>query len=257
MDFSKAEFSNVSLNQKIEIIFGKKIIYRDDLDNLSQSYNTFYKSATLTILEAKNHPEYLYPENKFVLWRPIDSNDPDYYGIDITVLTYDTPEGNFKIHYTEDNTYGDAVGGGDGDPLTIPQFVIDIGAAFEKARGHILSLGYPALPGDGGKGGDNKFDVYIINMPGSFGYTSYDDAPPDVYIVLDNDFATVPENLDPEGNQKGAIKVTAAHELFHAFQFQYTTDVTNNGWWMEATSTWLEDEVYPEVKDYLNYVGLR
>jgi len=26
---------------------------------------------------------------------------------------------------------------------------------------------------------------------------------------------------------------------------------------MEASSTWMEDEVYPKVKDYLNYVGLR
>lgn len=257
INISEAEFSDVSLNQKIKIIFGKEKFYRADLDNLSQSYNTFYKSATLTILEAKNHPEYLRPENKFVLRRPTDSNDPDYYGIGITVLTYDTPEGNFKIHYTEDNTYGDAVKGSDGDPLTIPIFVIDIGAAFEKARRHILSLGYPALPDDGGKGGDNKFDVYIMNLPGSFGFTSYDDTPSDVYIVVDNDFAVIPENLDPEGSQKGAIKVTAAHELFHAFQLQYSIDITSNGWWMEASSTWMEDEIFPEVKDYLNYVGLR
>lgn len=222
-DSLTAELSQISLNQKIEIIFGKERIYRSDLD-LNKSYNAFYKSATLIILEAKAHPEYLYPENRFILRRPTDNNDPDYYGSGITVLTYDTIEGNFKIHYTEDNVNGDAAAGSDGDPSTIPQFIIDIGVAFEKAYSQIQSLGYPALPGDGGKGGGNELDVYILDLQGSFGYASFDDVPSDVYIVLDNDFATVPENLDPEGKQKGAIKVTAAHELFHAFQFQYTTN---------------------------------
>ena len=250
--FSRAGYYQSSLDYRIESIFGKDRIYKGKSED-----NLFYKSATLTILEAKTHPEYLSPENRFILRRPTDSNDPDYYGSGITVLTCDTIEGHFKIHYTEDNVNGDAAAGSDGDLSTTPQFIIDIGVAFEKAYSQIQSLGYPALPSDGSKGGDNKFDVYILNIPGSFGYASYDDAPSDVYNVLDNDFATVPENLDPEGNQKGAIKVAAAHELFHAFQFQYTTKIVDNGWWMEATSTWMEDEIYPGVKDYLNYIGLR
>lgn len=251
---SEVGYRQISLNQKINIIFGKSQIYKSDSHEV-----VFYKSATLTVLEAKTYPEYLSPENRFILRRPTDTDDPDYYGEGITVLTYDTPEGHFKIHYTEDDTNGDAVEGSDGDPSTVPQFVINTGNAFEKAYSHILSLGYIPLPNDGNKGGDSRFDVYILNIPGSYGYTSYDDVPSDVYIVIDNDFATVPKNLDPDGVQKGAIKVTVAHELFHAFQFQYTTNITDtdNGWWMEATSTWMEDEVYPEVKDYLNYIGLR
>ncbi|MFH1963826.1 MAG: hypothetical protein ABIJ30_13315 [bacterium] len=252
--YSKAESYQFSLNQRIDIIFGKEKIHRSSSNN---TCTLFYKSATLTILEAKTYPEYLSHENKFILWRPKDNNDPNYYGTGITVITYDTPEGHFKIHYTEDDTNGDAVDRSDGDSSTIPQFVIDAGIAFEKAHSHILSLGYPTLPDDGGKGGDNRFDVYIINIPGAFGYTSYDDIPSDAYVVIDNDFATVPQNLDPDGRQQGAIKVTAAHEFFHAFHFQYSTDIGDKGWWMEATSVWMEDDVYPEVKDYLNYIGLR
>jgi len=252
-NFSGAEYPHPSLNERLEAIFGKQKIH---ISRLNNSY-MFYKSATLTILEAKAYPEYILTGYKYILRRPTDSSDPDYYGEGITILTYDTSGGHFRIHYTEDNTKGDAVFGSDGEPSTIPQFVIDVGAAFEEAWNHILSLGYLPLPGDGGKGGDNKVDVYIIDLPGSFGYTSYDDTQADVYIVIDNDFATAPQNLDPEGKQKGAIKVTAAHELFHAFQFQYSSDITKNGWWMESTSTWMEDEVYTEVKDYLNYIGLR
>ncbi|MBU4312720.1 MAG: hypothetical protein KJ706_08390 [Candidatus Omnitrophica bacterium] len=252
--YSNAESYQFPLNQRIKIIFGKEKVYRDSLVNTN---NIFFKSATLTILEAKTYSEYLSLANRFILWRPTDTDDPDYYGSGIAVLTFDTPEGHFKIHYTEDETNGDAVDGSDGDPSIIPQFIIDAGVAFENSYSHVLSLGYPTLPNDEGKGGDDRLDVYILNIPGSFGYTSYDNNPEDVYIVMDNDFATVPNNLDPDGKQKGAIKVTAAHELFHAFHFQYSTDITNNGWWMEATSVWMEDEVYPEVKDYLNYIGLR
>lgn len=186
--------------------------------------------------------------------RPTDSFDTNYYGSNIQILTYDTPR--FKIHYTEDATNGDEVMGSDGNASTIPQFVIDVGNAFEASMSHILSLGYPPLPGDRNYGGDSKFDVYILNL-NSYGYTSFDTTPSDVYIVIDNDFSVALENFDPEGQVKGAIKVTAVHELFHTFQFQYITDTNNNGWWMEATSTWMEDEVYPEVKDYLHYVGLR
>lgn len=251
---SSAKLYPYSLNQRINIIFGKEKVYRSSLNN---AINCFYKSATLTILEAKTYPEHLSHENRFILWRPTDSGDSDYYGTDITVITYDTPGGNFKIHYTENNTNSDAVAGSDGDPSTVPEFVINAGVAFENSYSHILSLGYPAMPDDGGKGGDNRFDVYILNLPGAYGYATYDDVPAEAYIVIDNDFATVPDNLDPEGKQKGAIKVTAAHELFHAFQFQYSTDIADNGWWMEATAVWMEDEVYLEVNDYLNYIGLR
>lgn len=255
--FAEIDYSKISPNQNINIIFGKK---QPSKSQIKKSYShdlIFYKSATLAVIAAKTNPEYLSPENRFILRRPVDTNDPDYYGSGITVLTYDTPEGHFKIHYTEDNTNGDAVYGYDGDPATIPQFVIDVGASFELAWSHILSLGFPPLPGDNNKGGDSRFDVYILNLPGSYGYTSYDDSPLYTYIVIDNDFATVPQNFDPEGKQKGAIKVTAAHELFHAFQFQYSTNISKNGWWMETSSTWMEDEVFPEVKDYLNYIGLR
>ena len=252
--FASANPCPFSLNQRINIIFGDKDVYRKDLGN---TVNLFYKSATLTILEAKTCPELLSQENRFILWRPTDSGDPDYYGAATTVITYDTPEGKFKIHYTEDDTNGDAAAGSDGDISTIPQFVINAGAAFENSYSHDISLGYPPLPDDGEKGGDNRFDVYILNLPGAYGYATYDDVPAEAYIVIDNDFATVPDNLDPEGRQRGAIKATAAHELFHAFQFQYSTDIADNGWWMEATAVWMEDEVYPEVNDYLNYIGLR
>lgn len=252
-DFSGAEVDRSSINQSISALFGRNILARQG-EAVPQM---LYKSGTPIALSAKMYPEYLTPENRFILRRPVDSNDPDFYGAGIVVLTYDTPDGHIKIHYTEDNRLGDAVAGSDGNPATIPQFVIDTGAAFENAYSHIRGLGYPDPPGDGTRGGDSRLDVYLLHLPGSYGYTSFDQTPADAYIVFDISFTGKPANLDPAGKQAGDIKVTAAHELFHVFHFQLSTDISGSGWWMEASSTWMEDEIYPEVKDYLNYVGTR
>ena len=50
------------------------------------------------------------------------------------------------------------------------------------------------------------------------------------------------------------MKVTAAHEFFHAIQFAYPSIDgwfnENNLWWIEATATWMEDIVYDNVNDY-------
>ncbi|MBZ0154608.1 MAG: hypothetical protein K8I29_00145 [Alphaproteobacteria bacterium] len=215
------------------------------------------KSATPLLLEAKSNPHLLFSENRFVLNRPTDFFDSDYYGRNVAVWTYDTPGGHFKIHYTESNSQGDAVYGADGAQSTIPQFVIDLASYFDTAWEQEVSLlGYRSPASDGTAGGDGKFDVYVKNLSGAYGYTSYDSSPSNVYIVVDNDLIGYPMNLDPEGSQKGAMKVTAAHEFFHACQFQYTTATASN-WWMEAAATWMEDIVYPSVNDYLNYVGQR
>ncbi|MHB8881347.1 MAG: MXAN_6640 family putative metalloprotease [Thermodesulfovibrionales bacterium] len=250
-----AETDRQEIDREVGALFGRgTALFKQETAGAPLS---FVKSGTPAALRAKTYPDALSPENRHILRRPDDSNDPDFYGTGIIVLTYDTPGGLFRIHYTEDNSRGDAVPGSDGSPATIPQFVLDTGTAFENSRTRIKELGFPELPGDGSRGGDSRFDVYIVNIPGSFGYTSFDAFPSDAYIVIDNDFSSVPQNLDPAGTRAGAIKVTAAHELFHAFQFQRTIDITSNGWWMESSSTWMEDEIYPEVKDYLNYIGLR
>lgn len=52
----------------------------------------------------------------------------------------------------------------------------------------------------------------------------------------------------------GVIKITAAHEFFHAIQFSYPTIddwfSRENHWWIEATATWMEEAVYDDVNAY-------
>jgi len=71
-------------------------------------------------------------------------------------------------------------------------------------------------------------------------------------IVLHNNFHGFPTNDDPDGDQKGAAKVTACHEFKHASQ--YTTSHWSEGGWVEIDATWAEEFVYPQVNDYHWYV---
>lgn len=222
------------------------------------------KSATFLMLEAARHPDLLTPENRFALARPTDAGDSLYFGNGIAVLTYDSPEGYAKIHYTEDPGSIHVVLGADNIQATIPGYVREVAAAADSARNRMFGqMGYLPPPGDGVAGGDSRFDVYLLDL-NAYGYTTFENSPADVYLVLDNDFgqAAMQQNLfayddDPATDPVlGAMQVTVAHELFHASQFQYSIDARNQ-WWMEASAVWVENELYPEVKDYLNYLGLR
>ena len=66
------------------------------------------------------------------------------------------------------------------------------------------------------------------------------------YCVLDDDYTGFPRT------QLENVQVTAAHEYFHAVQYAY--DATEASWFMEATATWAEDEVYDAVNDNVQYL---
>lgn len=173
----------------------------------------------------------------------------------MTVLAYDSPAGIFKIHYTEQITSDGAVYGRDGNPATIPQYVIDLAAYLDTVWNEIITVrGYRAPPGDGTLGGDAKLDVYLVDMD-AYGYTAYESSPSDVYMVLENDYEGFPANLDTD-SRMGSLKATAGHEFFHVVHFQYATS-TSDSWWMETSSTWMEDDLYPAAKEYLYQVGRR
>jgi hypothetical protein len=240
-----------SINYQIDALF-----FPEYLPKVFQS-NKPVKSATSALLEAGFNRGLIYPENHFIFSRPDAAGETgsDYYG-NVEVLTYDSAGGSFKIHYTEDNKNGDAVYGSDLDKNTIPPFVVKVAESMEYSRGVIISgLGIQVPNGDGGLGGDNRFDVYLMSI-NAYGYTYYGDSPAsDSYTVLHNDFLD-PEMQDnlSEDPQLGAMQATSAHEFFHSCQLQYAAE-SINVWWMEASAVWVEDRVYPEVKDYLGYLG--
>lgn len=119
-----------------------------------------------------------------------------------------------------------------------------------------VAAGYRAPKSDRGIGGGNETDIYLrdVGAQGLYGYCTTDQALPSngpfdawAYCVLDNDYIEFPTNTPIEN-----LQVTAAHEYFHAVQFGY--DFAEDPWFMEATAAWVEDELYDNVDDNLQYL---
>jgi hypothetical protein len=103
-------------------------------------------------------------------------------------------------------------------------------------------------------GGDGKFDVYLSDTgsEGLYGYCNPDDFGPQrrvsAYCVVDDDFSRTQFGARP----LDSLRVTAAHEFFHAIQFAY--DWLEDIWLMEGTAAWVEDEVYDAINDNHQYL---
>ncbi|MBN2374306.1 hypothetical protein JXL19_11025 [bacterium] len=246
--------SPASLNQWISAIFNRS--QNTNRRNISgDQYPIIYmKCATPLIRLALTHPDWLAPENRFVLHRPDNPEYIRYYSPDgQTSWTYDTPEGNFKIHYSETGDNAVSGPGVDGILETIPDYVIKFGQYFEDSWRHEADiLGYYPPAPDGTYGGDSRFDIYILKM-NYYGYTDIENGHP--FIVVHNNYIGFESNLDTEGSIAGNMKITAAHEFFHAIQYGYDDWNNNCIWWEENTAVWMEDEVFDLVDGYLNYLG--
>ena len=144
----------------------------------------------------------------------------------------------------------------DADRSGVPDWGETTLAVLEEVWWHeVERLGYRApLPT---ATGDPRLQVYLddIGDDGLFGYCTTDDpgaelrAQVSAFCVLENDFRDAGlGGVAP----LAALRVTAAHEFFHAVQFAY--DWLEDAWFMEGTATWIEDEVYDGVDDNRRYL---
>lgn len=223
------------------------------------------KSATPLILEIRENWDRLSLKTQgqlsFAFKRPTEVNG----GIDnnqhILPKLYTSPEGNFTLHWTNGTDGGlaaDAPPLADGDGDSVPDYVENFAAIFDNVWAMEINnptYGYHQPPSDAAKPNDGnntnpdgKYDIFIINMV-YYGYADpeqHPNSPSYSYIAVDNDYAGF------GGVQLENMQVTAAHEFFHAIQFYY--DCTEGSWWKETTAVWMEDEVYDNVNDYLQYL---
>ncbi|MBI5406779.1 MAG: hypothetical protein HZA18_03690 [Nitrospirae bacterium] len=225
-------------------------------ENLPEGYRSKVpvKSATPVMMEARSNQRLLSPENARFLARGMARSLTEYYGSGVTLLSYASPDRHFRVHYT--TTGFDAVPPADNNGNRIPDYVEEMAGILDHVWDEeINNLGYNAPPSDGAEGGDCLLDVYLADL-GAYGFTQIDEGAltSTVYMIFENDFDLASQNTDPDGAQAGAMKVTAAHEFFHTIQFQITDDIAKYGWWMEASATWMEERIYPEVNDYINYI---
>jgi hypothetical protein len=143
----------------------------------------------------------------------------------------------------------------------VPDYVERTATYCDSAWRAYEAMGYLPPPNDSPAGGDGRYDIYLLAISG-YGLT-YPDGPGDSvwndvksHIGIHHSF-DVPwlfTNDDPQGDTIGAQKVTCAHEFFHATQLAYVYNSAEFLWMMEATATWMEEVVYPEVNDNQNYL---
>jgi hypothetical protein len=192
-----------------------------------------------------------------LLARPTDmGSDPDGHGYSVTEAA-PVCASDFCMHYVAST--GDAPPPADVSPADgLPDWVVTSAATvLDVWAREVGELGYRAPLSDStssSNGGDGRLDMYLANLgdEGLYGYCTTDDpkildpniATFDVsaYCVIDNDFLEFPA-LTPLKN----AQVTVAHEFFHAVQLAY--DGLEDGWMMEGTAAWVEDEVYDSIND--------
>lgn len=99
-----------------------------------------------------------------------------------------------------------------------------------------------------------QVDIYLADLgsQGIYGYCTTDQPGSTynrwAYCVIDNNYAEFPVNTPTEN-----LQVTLAHEYFHAVQFAY--DAFEDGWIMEATATWAEEQLFDAVDDNRQYLA--
>ncbi|MDN4173991.1 hypothetical protein QWY28_13600 [Nocardioides sp. SOB77] len=190
-----------------------------------------------------------------ILARPTDGPlDPDGYGLFADPQRACTA---VCVHWVESGRH--AVPSADADTDGRPDYVERALAVLTKVHRTYVRAGYRPPNGDGSLGGDKRPDVYLadIGSQAIYGYCTSDEdipsgGPFDVwaYCVLDNDYD--PAQF-PQNNPLDNLRVTAAHEYFHAVQYGY--DAAEDSWLLEATATWAEDELYTDVDDNVQYLG--
>lgn len=114
-------------------------------------------------------------------------------------------------------------------------------------------------------GGNGKIDFYLADLgaenPPLYGYCASDDphlrsnsgyrfSDMSAYCVFDNDYRS---GQFPDQTPIKNLRVTAAHEFFHAVQFGY--DLFEDLWILENTAVWMEDEVYGGINDNVQFLA--
>ncbi len=163
------------------------------------------------------------------------------------------------IHYV--TTTADAPALTDTSPANgIPDEVDRALATAESVHGTYVDSGYRRPDPDGSLGGGSgTVDIYLAQLgtEGLYGYCTTDQPIKDdgtynywAYCVIDDDYSSAefPTNTPAENQQ-----VTLAHEYFHAVQYAY--DAFEDGWIIEATATWAEEQLYDGVDDNRQYLS--
>ena len=181
-----------------------------------------------------------------ILARPTDRNDREYFGDEAPDSPICNPQ--FCVHWTDNPDNAP-------DSDLFIQQVIDATNLTYSVENTTLGWRVPKPDGSrgarNGVGGEGQTDVYITNLGRRlFGYAAPDPGQQGsqrfAYLVLDNNYTGFPSP------PLESMQVTVAHEYNHILQFGY--DTLEDLWLFESSATWVEQKVYPDINDYLNFL---
>ena len=161
-----------------------------------------------------------------------------------------SPSGNFYIHYNLEGP--DSPSQLDEDSNGIPDYVDEVGIASDFVENILVNtLNFlPIIHDD-----DQKYDIYIKDMGQGYYGVNYLDIDSlgnntgSTYIFIDNEY----EENEYYTTGIEAMKITIAHEYFHAIQRSYRTQFNSETLYLyEMSSTWIEDVIYPDIDDYID-----
>ncbi len=161
-----------------------------------------------------------------------------------------SPSGNFYIHYNLEGP--DSPSQLDEDSNGIPDYVDEVGIASDFVENILVNiLNFSPIIHDD----DQKYDIYIQDMGQGYYGVNYLDIDSlgnntgSTYIVIDNEY----EENEYYTTGIEAMKITVAHEYFHAIQRSYRTQFNSETLYLyEISSTWIEDVIYPDIDDYID-----
>ena len=226
------------------------------------------RAATLVLRDLALRVDDLAPRDRRVaralLARPTDPDD----GVGGHHYTAPPEDREYRcsrhqcVHWVESTADRPPMADGDGDGT--PDWVERTAGTLAHVRRTVVGgYGYRAPKSDltsPSHGPNGKLDVYLADIGGDgiYGYCTTDDPALGVragsrdasaYCVLDDDFS----RLQFPGTPLRNLKVTAAHEFFHAVQGAY--DFLEDPWLMEGTATWVEDEIYDRINDNRQFLA--
>lgn len=159
----------------------------------------------------------------------------------------------FRIHYTEDGI--NAVPTLDANDNGVPDFVEQTAIEYEAALTFFrdgLGLLTPLsdLEVADGNGGDERFDVYLVDFAGrgdgAYRRERCEGSKCAGYMLQENDYAGY-----GYPSTQIATRILASHELFHAVQAAYDSDLGSN--FSEGTAAWASEQFDPSLDDFEHF----
>jgi len=158
---------------------------------------------------------------------------------------------SFKIHYDLDgNNAPDLT---DLNNNSIPDYIEEVAIIAQDSRHTLINvMGYLSEPDDG----DGIYDIYIVNQT-AWGWNVPESAITGAsYIKIDNDYLGTTFNSSFCLNNIDKMRVSVAHEFFHAIQRSYRPNYnTDHDFLLEMSSMWFEDLMVPDCNDYLSFTN--